>query len=265
MKSEPLDCAEIRSSFVAGRVPTGAAVDAHLQGCASCRELLAGHAALGRELAAAPLPPLDADGLFRALEQDLTRERGVRAALRALPSGIRVSLWCGSAVALMGYELALHRRPDFSEYAPAVFWMIAAALLLGLAIGASRLLRGLSLPVRERHWVSVLLFALPVALALCAPLGSNQAAGFGAPERCFAYGAALVVPFLLLYWLVERRDRISVTTVVTVGAAAGVAANLLLHAHCPSVHPGHLLLGHATIGVAWALLLSLPRLVQRAR
>jgi hypothetical protein len=265
MKSEPLDCAEIRNSLVAGRVPEGAAVDAHLLGCASCRELLASHAALGRELAAAAIPPFEADGLFRSLEQDLKRERGLRAVLRALPSGVRVSLWCGLALALMAFEFAFHRRPDFSAYAPGVFWTIAAALLLGLAIGASRLLRGPSLPERGQRWVSLVLFALPVAAALCAPLGSNQTANFGAPERCFTYGALLVVPFLLLYWLLERRDHSAVPTLVSAGAAAGIAANLLLHAHCPSVHPGHLLLGHASIGVAWALLLCAPRLVQRAR
>ena len=41
-----------------------------------------------------------------------------------------------------------------------------------------------------------------------------------------------------------------------VGALAGIASNLLLHAICPSAHPGHLLVGHASIGVAWALLLA---------
>jgi hypothetical protein len=137
-----------------------------------------------------------------------------------------------------------------------------------LVWGASRVLRGATLPVRTAQGqgrAALLLFALPVVAALCSPWGSERTATFGEPARCFAYGAVLVLPFLVLYWLLERRDRVSVTTLLTVGGAAGVAANLLLYAHCPSVHEGHLLLGHASIGVAWALLLALPGALQRAR
>jgi hypothetical protein len=67
---------------------------------------------------------------------------------------------------------------------------------------------------------------------------------------------------VILYWLFERREIVPVRALVTAGALAGVAANLLLHAHCGSAHPGHLLLGHASIGVVWALAL---RLVGAAR
>jgi hypothetical protein len=268
MRTKPVDCAEIRSSFVDGRVPSGAAVDAHVAGCPACRELLHSGPTLGRELAAAALPGFDASGVLRALEQDLERERGVRASLRALPSAARISLWCGSALVLVGYELGFHRRPDFSAYAPSVFWTIVVALLAGLVWGASRVLRGVTLPVRAAQGqgrAAVVLLALPVVVALCSPWGSERAATFGEPARCFTYGTVLVLPFVALYWLLERRDRVSAATLLTVGGAAGVAANLLLYAHCPSVHEGHLLLGHASIGAAWALLLSLPVVVQRAR
>jgi hypothetical protein len=70
---------------------------------------------------------------------------------------------------------------------------------------------------------------------------------------------------LLLAWLFERRDTVPPTALVSAGALAGVAANLLLHAHCPSAHLGHLLLGHASIGVMWAVTLGvLSRSFQRS-
>jgi hypothetical protein len=62
---------------------------------------------------------------------------------------------------------------------------------------------------------------------------------------------------VLLYWLFERRDQVPLSALVSAGALAGLAANLLLHAHCSSANWGHLLLGHASIGVAWALALRL--------
>jgi hypothetical protein len=68
-----------------------------------------------------------------------------------------------------------------------------------------------------------------------------------------------------LLWLFERRDRVPLVVRISAGALAGIAANLLLHTHCPSAHLGHLLLGHASVGVAWALVLSLlSRLSPRA-
>jgi hypothetical protein len=110
---------------------------------------------------------------------------------------------------------------------------------------------------------------VPALAMLIAPLGSpspEAAAAWGSPSTCFSYGAALVAPFLLLYWLFERRDNVPLTVLVSAGGLAGIAANLLLHAHCPSAHLGHLLLGHASIGVAWALALGLlSRPLQRAR
>ena len=72
-----------------------------------------------------------------------------------------------------------------------------------------------------------------------------------------SYGAALVVPLVVLYWLFERRDSVPLSALMTAGALAGLAANLLLHAHCSSANLPHLLLGHASIGAVWALALRL--------
>ena len=84
----------------------------------------------------------------------------------------------------------------------------------------------------------------------------EAAEAWGSPASCFSYGAGLVAPFLLLFWLFERRDYVPSSVMVSAGGLAGLTANLLLHAHCSSAHLGHLLLGHASIGVVWALLLG---------
>jgi hypothetical protein len=137
--------------------------------------------------------------------------------------------------------------------------------LLGISIlvGAARLLRGPSAPLgsgKAQRGLAPLLLAVPVIVSLLAPLGSAEAAElWGSPGNCFGYGALLTAPVVLLYWLLERRDAPPVTALLSAGALAGAAANLLLLAHCPSAHPGHLLLGHVSIGLAWSALLWLVK------
>ncbi|RYZ05122.1 MAG: DUF1109 family protein [Myxococcales bacterium] len=263
MSRNALDCAEIRNGFVAGRLPAGPEVDAHLQSCPACSELFSKGAQLGRQLAAASSPMPEPGELFAAIHRGIERESGLRATLRALPSRVRAGALLGVALALLVYELAFNRREDFAEFSPLVFWAVVALLGAAVAVGALRLMRGATLPVgsaaRERG-VAAALLVLPAVALLVVPIGSRTpeaAEAFGNPMGCFSYGAALVVPFALLYWLFERRDAVPVTSLVSAGALAGIAANLLLHAHCPSAHVGHLLLGHASIGAAWALALGL--------
>jgi hypothetical protein len=264
-----LDCAEIRSGFVRGRVPEGPAVDEHLRGCPHCPELFAKDAQLGQRLARAVLPAVEPGDLFARVSQDVSHDAGVRARLRALPTRVRAGALAAVGLLLLVSQLLMQRRTDFEEYSPVVFWSVVAVLGGALGIGSLRLVRGPSAPLRSAHRdrsFTVLLLVLPALLALLAPLGSpvstsasagNWETSWGSPGACFGYGAALVAPFLLLAWLFERRDQVPYVVSVTAGALAGVAANLLLHAHCASAHLGHLLLGHASIGLAWGLGLAL--------
>jgi hypothetical protein len=266
-----VECAEIRSGFVAGRVPAGSAVDEHLKRCAHCRELFESDAQLGRRLAQAVLPEVEAGELFASVNRDVSRELGLRARLRALPTRARAGALLAVSAALVLYHLLLRRRPDFPEFSPVVFWAVVLALGALLVAGTLRVTRGVSAPLgtaAKDRWAAIGLLVLPALTLLLVPLGSPlpEPSAWGDPASCFSYGAALVVPFLLLYWLFERRDEVPVTTSVSAGALCGIAANLLLHAHCPSAHLGHLLLGHASIGVAWALALSLvSRPIRRER
>src|SRR5829696_6149080 len=97
MRSDALECADVRRGFVEGRVPAGPELEAHLQSCAQCRELFADDARLGRQLAGAILPEAEAGRLFELVNGDLKRERGVRARLRALPTRARAGALIGVA------------------------------------------------------------------------------------------------------------------------------------------------------------------------
>ena len=223
-------------------------------------------------MAEAVLPEMEPGDLFALIDREVAQEVGLRARLRALPTRVRAGALLCVALALLLFELLLHRRPDFAEYSPAVFWSVVLVFGAALVVGVLRVTRGASAPLRAQgrgRAVAVALLAAPALASLVAPLGSGtpeMAAAWGNPAVCFAYGAALVAPFLLLYWLFERRDAVPATVLISAGALAGIAANLLLHAHCPSAHLGHLLVGHASIGVAWALALSLlSRPLQRPR
>ncbi|MDF3066387.1 MAG: hypothetical protein K0R38_1988 [Polyangiaceae bacterium] len=258
-----MDCAEIRNGFVAGRLPAGPEVEAHLQSCPHCSELFAKGAQLGRQLGQSALPEPQPGDLFTLVNRDLQRESGLRATLRALPTGARAGGLLSVALALLAYELGFNRREDFAQFSPLVFWAVVALLIGAVALGAVRLLRGANAPLgaaaRDRGVAGALLI-LPAIAALVVPIGSEMPGAteaYGNPMGCFLYGSALIVPFVLLYWLFERRDSVPVTSLVSAGALAGIAANLLLHAHCFSAHLGHLLLGHASIGAVWALGLGL--------
>jgi hypothetical protein len=218
------------------------------------------------------LPEVPPGDLFALVDRDLKGEVGLRARLRALPTRVRTAALVAVAGSLLVYQLLLHRRPDFAQYSAGIFWGISAAFGLALVVGSLQLLRGASAPLgaqaRERRAAFQWLL-LPALAALLVPLGSSSPvwrAAWGSPSACFNYGAALVAPFVLLYWLFERRDNVPVTVLVSAGALAGVAANLLLLAHCPSAHLGHLLAGHASVGIAWAFALGLlSKSLQRGR
>jgi hypothetical protein len=258
-----VECAEIRSLFVAGSIPAGPRVDAHLKVCPHCRELFEKGAQLGRRLAVGVVPNVEPGDLFALVEKDVKAEVGVRARLRALSTPTRaLVLLVVAALPMLGH-LLFDRRADFGEYSPGLFWGVALLFGAGLAVGIRSLLRGVAAPLRS-PWrgrgLALGLLLVPGVAALLAPLGAGSPEAvhvLGSPSSCFTWGAAFVVPLVVAYWLFERRDSVPARTLVAAGALAGLAANLLLHAHCGSASPLHLLLGHASIGVVWAVALRI--------
>lgn len=263
MSLRAVDCAEIRADFIEGAVPSGPLVEVHLRDCSACRALFEGEAKVGRRLARGVVPEVEADELFALVERDVVAETGLRARLRALPTSLRLAGVFGVALAIIGWHALMRPRQQLGgPYSPVALWLLLLALLAALFFGSRWLLRGVSAAAsgRERS-MSLLLLGLPALIALLSPLGALEhpeaLSAWGSPGVCFSYGALSAVPLLLLFWLFERRDQFSLPALVTAGALSGVLANALLHCHCASANLAHLLLGHATIGAAWALVLAL--------
>ena len=119
-----------------------------------------------------------------------------------------------------------------------------------------------------RDYVGLLAFALFVpALAAFAPAteASRHTAGGGGRVRLLRYGALFTLPIAALLWAFDRDDRPSLRTVCLSAAALGLSANLLLELHCGNGKPEHVLLGHASLGLAWlaAWIVTQPRLSRR--
>src|SRR6478609_5248104 len=96
MTTEAVECADIRRNFVAGRVPAGPDVEAHVQGCPNCRELFENDARLGRQLAQAVLPEVEPGDLFARIDAELSRDVGARAQLRAPPTRWSLGIYCSA-------------------------------------------------------------------------------------------------------------------------------------------------------------------------
>jgi hypothetical protein len=249
-------CADIRDAFVRGaRLPSDL-VQTHLSECSACRELFESDADLGRSLArqvtgAMPFP----EHLFDQLEQRLACETGLRAWLRARPTELRVLLVVLSVLLVVLVGGAFKLRSDFADYpAGRVFWLLGA-YLIGILLAFRQ---ELSLP-RPGRWLSTApQFALSALVLpfLIAWLPASEVAGHAGPGgalNCFSYGALLTLPTALLLWAFDRDDCPSLRTVCLSAVALGLSGNFLLELHCPNGNVRHLILGHASIGVAWLM------------
>ncbi len=249
-----MDCPEIRDSFVKGELPAGSALEEHLHGCPQCSELLARDAKLGRSLASAAgvAMPFE-DELFARLEADVARETGLRAWLRSRPTPLRFGALLLSVLLVVGLGGALRQRPDFAEYPAA-----RLVLLLGVYSAGVLLAFGKELYLSARRGsladhVALLAGALglPFLIAFAPATESSRHAGPEGALNCFMYGALLTLPTAALLWAFDRDDRPSMRTVCLSAVALGLSADLVLELHCASGNALHLLLGHASIGVAW--------------
>lgn len=80
-----------------------------------------------------------------------------------------------------------------------------------------------------------------------------------ATVACFLFGA---VPGGLLVFALRALDRNAhggTDVAILAAVGGGLAGNAALELHCPSAAPLHLLLGHATIGIALVVLYGVVR------
>jgi hypothetical protein len=201
----------------------------------------------------------DLDGVYAALHADFARERGPRGWLRERATVVRglaavglVALLC--AVVAFGFA-----RPDLDSYPlPRMALSVSAiaSLMIVCLVLALRPLQRPALPPWAASAAvggSLLVLA---ALYLVAPFEAQSAAldagALRAALACMAVGLLLGVP---VYGALLLLDRGGSQRALPMAIAAGLAANLVLHIHCPSAEPTHLMLGH--FGAAALLLIAI--------
>jgi len=263
-----MDCAEIREALVRGAMPSSADADAHLAACPHCRELLAHNAELGRSLAAeAALPLAFPEELFEQLESRVAEESGLRAWLRSRPSKWRFALVASSVLAVVALGGVGMHRPDMSEYPHARLFGLLTAYALGIAVAFGK---ELFESVRKSSfadygWLAIGALGLPFLVAFAPATEASRAFGPEGALGCFSFGVLLTLPTAVLLWALDRDDRLSLRTVCLSAAALGLAGSTILELHCPSGNFQHVILGHASIGVAWLGAWCLTRWWARAR
>lgn len=254
---DELDCVDVREALFAGR-PLSAAEAEHAATCPICSQAPGGGEALE--------PPL-----FAELEDAVRRERGFTAWLRSLPTPVRFFAAIDSAaVFILAMVLA---RPRWAFGPMPLFRVVPVVAVLAAELGVVLwlALRPLQAAPPNRKLVLGSIFAgllVPVVFAMLPPDAPAVAAPTAsemttAMVACFLFGA---VPGGLLVFALRALDRnghggTDVSVLAAVGG--GLAGNAALELHCPSAAPVHLLLGHATLGIALVVLYGVVRRTAR--
>lgn len=189
-------------------------------------------------------------------------DRTLAGFLRSRSTTVRRSLVLSIfvALALIGW----FAFPLIGEEGRTVQWtasLVAFCVLVVLAM--LMVTRPVHLPALPR-WQSVCLVCVavgativaafwPVPAALAAATTHDHGGGFMA-GACMGVGLLLGVPVYALLRLVDRGNALGN---MVAAAAAGVAGNFVLKAHCSVAGTSHELLGHASVAVVFVLGLGL--------
>jgi hypothetical protein len=250
---DEIDCVDVRESRFAGRPLSGAEAE-HAASCPVCSR------AQGDAL-----PGLPGD-LFAELENAVQRDRGFTGWLRGLPTPVRLVAAIDSAAVLVLAMVLVRPRWTFGPMPLFRVVPVVAVLALELGVVLWLVLRPLyAAPPNRRLVVGSIVAGLlvPVLFALvpaAAPLGRPEPPDMTtATVACFLFGA---VPGGLLVFALRALDRNAhggTDVAILAAVGGGLAGNAALELHCPSAAPLHLLLGHATIGIALVVLYGVVR------
>jgi hypothetical protein len=253
-----LDCVDVREALFSGR-PLSAAEAEHAAACPVCSQ------ALPVDDAAEP-----AANLFASVEAAVAEERGLAAWLRNLPTAVRLFIGADVAVALVAIMALGWPRSAYGSMP--VERAVLAVTVMGLlyALVLRQALRPLHAAPANRAFVATVFAAgllLPVLFALFPAEGPGDSAfdAVRTAAACFWFGT---VPGALLVVALRLLDRgaHSVGDVALLAAVGGgLVGNAALELHCPSTAPLHLLLGHATVGVALVLFYAMRARARAAR
>lgn len=205
---------------------------------------------------------------LRQARQAIAAEQGWRGSLRSLPTPMRFFMALGVVGATTLAAGVLNRRMDFAAYPAGLMAASSVALAIGAMAALALFLRPIHRRAPRATWLGAVAVAgigIPVLLALLPEAHAlieahpESFAGAGAdlvPRAlaCFFYGIATALPALALIFLLDRSDHRTPARMLMAAALAGLSANLTLLLHCPLVTRSHLLLGHATIPLAFGML-----------
>jgi hypothetical protein len=251
-----MSCEAVRDALLAGRAPTEPELLEHAATCPSCESLLADHGSLGAELAA-PATAIPADPpRWAEMATLVEHEVGWRAWLRS-----RSTPWRRGA-GVVGFALVTllglrHLRADIAVMPVLELAGLLAAFALTASVALRRALTvsGGARPSLDR-WLLAAALGVPVVLSFVRTSALTPAAADGTAFvhqacGCFLYGSLITAPLAVLIWAMDRGGG-SRSQPLLAAAVAGLAANAALTLHCPHGGAGHLLLGHAAIGVGLA-------------
>ena len=205
-----------------------------------------------------PLPGASLETLWADIDRKVGHERGVRAWLRSRSTVLRVVLVCGVLAATAAAHLLWGRRSDGFLVSSERLLLTVGSVALAIGLCVRLALAPLTRPLpRATALGSVALLLLPVLAALLPALrvGSGDhhpsAASWAAAAGCFGYGGLVVLGVGAALWCVDRGGASSGARLIPGVVCAGLAAHLVLQIHCANDNSTHLLLGHASVGIAW--------------
>ena len=243
-----LDCVDVREALFAGR-PLSAAEAEHAASCPICSQGLPGGDALS--------PSAE---LFSAIESDVRGETGLVARLRSLPTPVRLVVAIVITTFLAVGTTLVRPRWAFGPLPVERVTLVLVALGVLVWVIVWLALRPLQAAPPSRRLVLGSVAAgllVPVLFAVTPP--NAEHAGLDAPGMakgvvlCFLFGALPGALFVLALRVLDRNAHRTADAALLAAVGGGLAGNAALEMHCPSVAPMHLLLGHATIGLALVL------------
>ena len=201
------------------------------------------------------------DRMFADLKTECDRsDRSVVGFLRSRSTIARrlIVLAVFSALAVMGW----YAFPIVSGPARTVQWgMSLATFAILLLVAMYMVTRPVHMPALPR-WKSVCLVCIALGATALAALWPHPSALAAAPDHvgggmagaCMGAGLLLGIPVYALLRLVDRGNALGS---LVAAAAAGLAGNFVLKAHCTVPGTAHELLGHASVAFVFVVGLGL--------
>ncbi|MBT8469422.1 MAG: hypothetical protein KJN97_11810 [Deltaproteobacteria bacterium] len=201
------------------------------------------------------------DRMFTSMKTECDQnDRSIAGFLRSRSTTVRRVIVLGvfATLAVVGW----FAFPLVSDQARTIQWAISlVAFCVLLVIAMFMVTRPVHLPALP-YWQSVCLVCIALGATVLAAFWPHPAAQAATHEHtgsvmagaCMGVGLLLGVPVYALLRLVDRGNALGS---LVAAAAAGLAGNFVLKAHCAVPGTSHELLGHASVAVLFVVGLSL--------